>query len=166
MEDVENGNYLKTGYIWSEINRRKSFARYAEIKRILSEYTIKTLYQRSRKDLLELISRKINYKENLIAKQDEEFTAQLHKQIANVENEINTLLSFIMSFDSMGEFLENETAKAHEQWYFINRKNLILNELLKAEQERVDAWSNTAFKLSADYLDRQLNPSKYTNGNK
>ncbi|GAB4043102.1 hypothetical protein [Spirosoma litoris] len=161
MDDVQNGSYLRAGGIWTELNRRKSFARFAAIKSMLSAHITRTLYDESRAAVLQLISRKISRKEYLIKQQDEAFTELLHKQIASVESEISTLLAFVKAFDRMAEFMQQETAGFVDEWYKVQRQNIRLNLLLDAETERAGAWSDTAFKLADDYIKRQLNPSQF-----
>ena len=129
--------------------------------KLLNTHATRAVYDSSRADVLQLIHRKISYKEHLIKRQDEEFTDQLNKSITSVEFEINTLIGFVKAFDKMAEFMAEETVKTEDEAYRLNRKVLILSQLLDAETERVDAWSNTAFKLSGDYIQRQLNPSQF-----
>ncbi|MBN8823895.1 MULTISPECIES: hypothetical protein [unclassified Spirosoma] len=163
MNDIQNGSYLMAGGIWAELNRRKSFARFATIKNLLSSHITRTLYDESRADVLTLISRKISRKEYLIKRQDEEFNEQLHKQIASVESEISTLLAFVKAFDRMAEFMQDETAGFVEEWYKTKHQNLILNQLLDAQTELAHTWGETAFKLYGDYIQQQATSTKFTN---
>ena len=142
MHDVQNGSYLRAGGIWAELQRRNRFARFAAIKDLMNKHVTRLNYDTSRANVLQLVSRKISYKERLIERQDVEFTDQLNKQITSVESEISTLLAFVMAFDSMAEFMQNETAGAVDEWYTTNRKNLILSQLLDAETERANELSS------------------------
>jgi len=146
MNDIQNGSYLMAGGIWAELNRRKSFARFATIKNLLSSHITRTLYD-----------------EYLIKRQDEEFNEQLHKQIASVESEISTLLAFVKAFDRMAEFMQDETAGFVEEWYKTKHQNLILNQLLDAQTELAHTWGETAFKLYGDYIQQQATSTKFTN---
>lgn len=147
MDDVQTGSYLRAGGIWQELQRRKTFARFAAIKELLVKHTTRTLYDESRTNLLQLIAKKISYKEHLIKRQNEEFSESLNKSITSVETEINTLLSFVMAFDRMAEFMQAETAGAVDEWYKANQRNIILTQLLDAQTERATEWSTTAFSL-------------------
>ncbi|ADB36757.1 hypothetical protein [Spirosoma linguale] len=105
------------------------------------------LYSERREELLKLISRKISYKEKLVERQNNEFTEQLNKQITTVENEVNTLLSFVLCFDKVIELMTNEAERTSEELYKANRLNAILSQLLNAQTERAQVWSDTAFTL-------------------
>lgn len=136
---------------------------FRDFLKVLNSHVTRTLYDEGRANLLQLISRKISRKEYLIKQQDEAFTDALNKQITSVESEISTLIAFVQAFDRMADFLADETAKAADESYRINRLNAILNTMLDAETERAGAWSETAFKLAGDYINRQLNPSQFAN---
>lgn len=168
MDDVQNGSYLRAGAIWAELHRREAFARYQAIKSMLSNHLTRTLYDESRANMLQLISRKIAYKERLLTEFDSAFSDDLHKRLKSAETEVNTLLAFVIAFDNMANFLTNETAELGEHAYQTERESLrlryqigTLNKLLDAETERAGAWSDTAFKLADDYIKRQLNPSQF-----
>ncbi|GAB3282343.1 hypothetical protein GCM10027347_58580 [Larkinella harenae] len=118
-----------------------------DFKNLLAEHTTLTLYKESRENLLQLINRKISYKEHLIKRQDEELNEQLHKSITTIETEINTLLSFVMAFDRLAEYLRNETAVAVDEYHIAKRKNNTLLQLIDAETERATEWSTLAFDL-------------------
>lgn len=120
---------------------------YRDFYKLLSEHTTRTLYNESRADVLELISRKISRKEYLIKQQDEAFTSQLHKQITGVESEISTLLAFVQAFDAMAELLQQEAATAVDEWWKADRKVLLLNQVIDAQTEMRQSWSDTAFSL-------------------
>ncbi|GAB3754636.1 hypothetical protein [Spirosoma pomorum] len=147
MEDILNGSYLRAGGIWAALHRRKALARLASIKDLLRRHVTHTLYEDSRNELLQLISRKIGYKEKLISQFDNEFSDLLHRQITNAEKEINTLLSFVMAFDSMAEFMQTETAGFVDEWYKAQRQNLVLNQLLDMRTELHEQYSNVAHDL-------------------
>lgn len=125
---------------------RKAIA-YRDYLKVLQNHVTRVLYDSSRADVLKLISRKISYKEHLITRQDSEFTEQLNKSITSVEAEISVLIAFIQAFDHMAEFMQSETSIAVDEWWNADRKNLILSELLNAQTERAESWSNTAFSL-------------------
>ena len=124
----------------------------------LLQHTTRTLYDESRANLLELIARKISYKEHLVRQFDEQFSDALHKQIRNVEGEVNALLSFVQAFDRMAEHLADETARAVDHWYKTDRQLIITQQLLEAENERAGMWSNTAFDLH-DHILNNRNPT-------
>ena len=125
---------------------RKAVA-YRDFFKVLNTHATRAVYEHSRADVLQLISRKISRKEYLIKQQDEAFTDVLNKQITSVESEISTLIAFVQAFDRMAEFMAEEAAKTEDEYYRANRQNIILNQLLNAQTERAESWSNTAFSL-------------------
>lgn len=159
MEDVVDGSYLRAGGIWTALQRRRGIARLAAIKDALYQHVTRSVYEQSRADLMQLINRKITRKEYLIRQFDEQFTDALHKQIAHVEAEINTLLGVILSFDRMADFLANETAKAAEHWWKTDRQNILLNQMIDSYRDLHTTWSDLAFNLHDHCLHLQRNPA-------
>lgn len=147
MEDIQDGSYLRAGGIWSALQRRGALARFATIKDQLHKHLTRTLYETNRNEVLQLINRKLQYKDRLIVQFDNEFSEGLHKQIANTEKEVNTLIAFVMSFDSMAEFMEKETAGFVDEWYKTQQQNHILNKLLDMQTERATEYSALAHDL-------------------